>query len=176
MQTRMGKSLQGTALLWAALLLFTSGGCALWQPSLEAPRISLVNMVQQPSEGMEAAFGLELRLINPNDVALNLKGIDCRLEINDSTVAAGVSGEAAEVPALGTLVYPVTLYASASDFILLMVRLMADSRRAPADFELTYRLKGRLFLADGLPGLNRLTFSSTGDLLRLLEPPRPSAD
>ena len=172
MQIGMGKTLQRTALLWAALLLFTSAGCALWRPSLEAPRISLVNMVQQPSEGMEAAFGLQLRLINPNDVALSLKGIDCRLEINGSTVAAGVSGEAAEVPALGTLVYPVTLYASASDFIMLMVRLMADSRRAPEDFELTYRLKGRLFLADGLPGLNRLSFSSEGDLFKLLEPPQ----
>lgn len=176
MTTTGGRSLKATALPWAAILLFAVGGCAFWQPSLEAPRISLVNMVQQPSQGMEAAFGLELRLINPNDVSLNLKGIDCRLEINDSTVAAGVSGEAAEVPALGTLVYPVTLYASASDFIMLMVRLMADSRRGPEDFELNYRLKGRLFLADGLPGLNRLTFSSEGDLLKLVEPPRRSGD
>ena len=171
MTRTVGQSLTGTAWPWAAFLLFALGGCALWQPPLEAPRVSLVDIIQQPSEGMEAAFRLELRLINPNDVALNLKGIDCRLEINDSTVAAGVSGATAEVPALGTLVYPVTLYASASDFIMLMMRLVADSGRAPEDFELNYRLKGRLFLADGLPGLNRLTFRSEGDLLKLVEPP-----
>jgi LEA14-like dessication related protein len=153
------------------MLLLSMGGCASLRPSLEAPRISLVNMTQLPSEGMETAFQLELRLINPNDVPLNLKGVDCRLDINDSTIAAGVAGEIAEVPALGTLVYPVTIYASASDFIILMVRLMAESRQAPEDFELNYRLKGRVFLADGMPGLNRLTFSSEGDLLQLVAPP-----
>jgi LEA14-like dessication related protein len=120
---------------------------------------------------METTFQLELRLINPNDVAIDLKGIDCRLEINDTTIASGVSNEAAELPALGTLVYPVTVYASASDFIMLMVRLMAANRGAPEDFELNYSLLGRVFLAGGMPGLNRLTFKSEGDLLRLIEPP-----
>lgn len=156
--------------LGAILFLLSTGGCAALQPALEAPRISLVNMIQLPSEGMETIFQLELRLINPNDVPLNLKGIDCRLEVNDSTVAAGVSDERVALPALGTLVYPVTVYASASDFIMLMVRLMAQSGQAPEDFELSYRMKGRVFLADGMPGLNRLTFTSEGDLLRLLNP------
>ena len=90
-----------------------------------------------------------------------------------SRFASGVSNQAAELPALGTLVYPVTVYASASDFIILMVRLMADSHRSPQDVELTYSLRGRVFLADGMPGLNRLTFSSEGDLLKLIEPPEP---
>lgn len=157
----------------AVAILLATGGCASFYPSLEAPRISLVNMTQQASEGMETAFHLDLRLINPNDAPLNLKGIDCRLEINDSTIAAGVSGRRAEVPALGTIVYPVTIYASASDFILLMVRLMAESGRAPEDFEFSYRLKGRIFLANGMPGLNRLTFTSEGDLLKLVRPPEP---
>jgi len=148
----------------AAMLV---GGCASLRPSLESPRISLVSVTQQPSSGdMETAFQLELRLINPNDISLNLKGIDCRLEINDSTIASGVSNERMELPALGTLVYPVTVYASASDFIILMVRLMADSRRSPEDMELIYSLRGRVFLADGMPGLNMLRFSSEGDLLK----------
>lgn len=152
----------------AALLTWS---CATMGPSLEAPRVSLVNIIQQPSSGMETTFQLELRLINPNDVAINLKGIDCRLEINDTTIASGVSNEAAELPALGTLVYPVTAYASASDFIMLMVRLMAASNSTPEDFELNYSLLGRVFLADGMPGLNRLSFKSEGDLLKLIQPP-----
>jgi LEA14-like dessication related protein len=146
----------------AALLTWS---CATMGPSLEAPRVSLVNIIQQPSSGMETTFQLELRLINPNDVAINLKGIDCRLEINDTTIASGVSNEAAELPALGTLVYPVTAYASASDFIMLMVRLMAASNSTPEDFELNYSLLGRM------PGLNRLSFKSEGDLLKLIQPP-----
>lgn len=164
------RRLQPTVLLWG-VITFAMGGCAFMQPSLEAPRISLVNITQQPSKGMETAFDLELRLINPNDIPLNLKGIDCRLDINDSTIASGVSGQTAEIPALDTLVYPVTVYASASNFIMLMVRLLADGGHSPEDFELNYALKGRVFLADGLPGLNRLTFTSEGDLLKLVEPP-----
>jgi LEA14-like dessication related protein len=165
--------IQGGAVFLGALALLAMAGCAALGPALEAPRISLVNMTQRSSSDMETVFQLELRLINPNDVPLDLKGIDCRLEINDSTIASGVSNQAAELPALGTLVYPVTVYASASDFIFLMVRMMAASHRAPEDFELTYRLEGRVFLADALPGLNRLTFTSEGDLLKLIEPPQP---
>jgi hypothetical protein len=48
---------------------------------------------------------------------------------------------------------------------------MAANRGAPEDFELNYSLLGRVFLAGGMPGLNRLTFKSEGDLLRLIEPP-----
>lgn len=146
-------------------------GCATMRPSLEPPRVSLVNLSQQPSNGMETAFLMELRLINPNDVAINLKGIDCRLEINDSTIASGVSNEAATLPGLGTIVYPVTAYSSASDFIMLMVRLMADSTGSPEDFELNYSLRGRVHLANGMAGLNRLSFKSEGDLLKLIQPP-----
>jgi len=153
--------------------LLLMGGCATLNPSLEAPRISLIDMTPLPSEGMESAFELTLRLINPNDVPLNLKGIDCRLEINDSTIASGVSNQAAELPALGTLIYPVSVYASASDFLILMVRLMAGSHRSPEDFELIYSLEGRVFLADAVPGLNRLSFSAEGDLLKLITPPQP---
>jgi LEA14-like dessication related protein len=165
--------LTGARGVLVVLGLVLIGGCASLNPSLEPPRISLVSMTPQPASDMESVFQLELRLINPNDVPLDLKGIDCRLEINDSTIASGVSNQAAELPALGTLVYPVTVYASASDFILLMVRLMAGSHRSPEDIELTYRLAGRVFLADALPGLNRLTFTSEGDLLKLIEPPQP---
>ena len=163
----------GAMALSVVLSLLLMGGCASLNSSLEPPRISLVSMTQEPSSDMETTFQLELRLINPNDAPLNLKGIDCRLEINDSTIASGVSNQAAELPALGTLVYPVTVYASASDFIILMVRLMAGGHRSPEDFELTYRLAGRVFLADAIPGLNRLSFASEGDLLKLIEPPQP---
>lgn len=159
------------AIFLVALVSLLLCGCATMGTSLEAPRISLVNIIQQPSDGMETTFQMELRLINPNDVAIKLKGIDCRLEINDSTIASGVSNEAAELPSLGTIVYPVTAYASASDFIMLMVRLMAANRDSPENFELNYSLRGRVFLADGMPGLNRLSFKSEGDLLKLIQPP-----
>ena len=160
------------AVFLMTLATLLAWSCATMGPSLEAPRVSLVNIIQQPSSGMETTFKLELRLINPNDVAINLKGIDCRMEINDTTIASGVSNEAAELPALGTLVYPVTAYASASDFIMLMVRLMAANSGAPEDFELNYSLRGQVFLTDGIPGLNRLTFKSEGDLLKLIQPPQ----
>jgi len=164
------KRLRPTLFLLSIAAMLT-WSCATMGPSLEAPRVSLVNIIQQPSSGMETTFQLELRLINPNDVAIDLKGVDCRLEINDTTIASGVSNEAAALPALGTLVYPVTAYASASDFIMLMVRLMASSSESPENFELNYSLRGRVFMADGMPGLNRLSFKSEGDLLKLIQTP-----
>jgi LEA14-like dessication related protein len=158
-----------------ALALLPLAGCATMSPSLEAPRINLVDLRPQPAKGLETAFDLQLRLINPNDVALKIKGIDCRLELNEATIVSGVSNRAVELPALGTIVYPVTAYSSASNFIFLFLRLVASGNRSPDDLELNYSLQGRVFLADGVPGLNRLSFKSEGDLLKLIQPPPKSS-
>jgi hypothetical protein len=40
---------------------------------------------------------------------------------------------------------------------------------------LTYALRGKIFLDEELPGLDRLPFETEGDLLKLRRSPRPSS-
>jgi len=157
----------------AGMLIY---GCASLGPSMESPRISLVSMRSLPAESgdLETVFQIDLRLINPNDVPLKIRGIDCQLDINNSTLAAGVSDQEVTVPRLGTAVVPVTVYASMSDFVWALFRMLSTHSGRAERFDLNYTLHGRVFLAEGLPGLNRLTFETHGDLTQIMNPPVPS--
>ena len=101
-------------------LLLSAGliaGCAGLGKPLETPRVSLSNIQVQESKGLETAFLVHLRVTNPNDVDLDIKGVDCDLEINGKPFAYGISNTQVKVPAFGSETIPVTVYSSVIDII-----------------------------------------------------------
>ncbi|MBL0715993.1 MAG: LEA type 2 family protein [Desulfosarcina sp.] len=149
-------------------------GCATLDSTIEPPHISLVNITPLSSDNLESAFRLDLRLINPNDRTFRIRGLECKLEINGSTIAAGVSDAATELPRLGTTVMPVTVYTSMTDFMWLMFRMISQQKSHREELKLAYTLRGNLFLDESLPGLGRLPFETEGDLIKL-RPSKPPA-
>jgi LEA14-like dessication related protein len=130
-------------------------GCAVFNKSLESPRISLSDLTVQESTGFEAKFEIQLRVLNPNDIDLNIQGIDCTLEINDKPFASGLAKAEVRVPAYGSATMPVTMYSS----IFNIARGLLD---LPLREELSYLLKGRLRL-DGTERLpSKVSFKSEG--------------
>ena len=157
--------------LWVLLLTLLIGGlpwgCASLDEGIEPPHISLVKITPLKSSDLESAVQLHLRLVNPNDRTFRIRGVTCKLDINGSTIAAGSSNTALELPQLGTAVMPVTVYTSMTDFMWLMFRMMSAAPEKRESLELTYAIRGKLFLDDTLPGLGRLTFETQGDLIKL---------
>ena len=142
-----------TVIVCACLLC----GCAVFNKSLESPHISLSDLTVQESTGFEAVFEVQLRVLNPNDIDLNIQGIDCKLEINDKPFAYGLSKVVVKVPAYGTATMPVTMYSS----IFNIARGLID---LPLREEMSYRLKGRLRL-DGTERLpTKVSFKSEGSI------------
>lgn len=142
-------------------------GCATLEDGIEPPHISLVNITPLKSNNLENAVQLDLRLVNPNDRSFRIRGIECKLEINGNTIAAGASNTATELPQLGTVIMPVTVYTSMTDFMWLMFRMMSQPPDRREELKLTYALRGKIFLDDALPGLDRLPFKTEGDLIKL---------
>ena len=142
-------------------------GCASLEDGIEPPHISLVKITPLKSDNLESAVQLHLRLVNPNDRAFRIRGITCKLDINGSTIAAGSSDTAAELPELGTTVIPITVYTSMTDFMWLMFRMMSTAPENREEHQLTYAIRGKIFLDDALPGLDRLPFETKGDLIKL---------
>jgi len=171
-----GPAPRGSGLLLAAALLTALCGCAAFSPSLEKPRLHLVDL--QPAAGgpMEAAFRMVLRIMNPNDTALQVQGLGCELDINGRTLAAGVSDAQVVVPRYGTALVPVTVYSGASDVLLVMLRLARDTERRGSPPEIRYRLAGHLRIGSSAGGGSyRLCFASEGDfdLRELTQNPPP---
>ncbi len=142
---------------WAAFIFIALmiSGCAVFGKSLEAPRITLSNLTAQESTGFESVFQIQIRVMNPNDIDLNIQGVDCKLDINDKPFAYGLSQAKVTVPAYGSATMPMTLYSSIFD----IARGILD---VSITKEMTYRLKGRVRL-DGTVRLpSKLKFKSEG--------------
>jgi LEA14-like dessication related protein len=130
-------------------------GCAGLGKPLETPRVSLSNIQAQESKGLETAFLVHLRVTNPNDVDLEIKGVDCDLDINGKPFAYGISNTQVKVPAFGSETIPVTVYSSVLDIVKGLFGLQHRE-------DLSYQVKGKVRMAGGGLMPSTLPFDSQG--------------
>lgn len=139
-------------LLW----LLLPAGCATLRGYKEPPRVTLVSIRPLDMTLLEQRYALQLRILNPNDVALPLQGMDYRIEINGSEFAYGVSRQSVTVPAHGEAMLDVTVSSTLLDVLR---QVQGAGRSTPP--ALTYRISGALDLAHGP---HRLPFVYSGEL------------
>ena len=104
-----------------------------------------------------------LRVINPNDFPLKIRGIACDLEINDQHFGSGVTADAATIPPFETRTLPIVVYASVIDLFRGFLTLPGKER-------LSYRISGSVrIIAGALP--TSVPFDTEGkiDLLPLAQ-------
>ena len=144
-------------------LLFLSG-CAGIYGLKEDPKISIADIRIQEVKALEGIFLIKLRILNPNDVNLDLRGINCDLEINKRHFASGVGDSNQVVPAYGTTIVPVEVYASVLDLISSVADLMHSAGKIPSkDHPLPYTLLGTVRV--GIHGFTKeIPFKSSGEI------------
>lgn len=139
------------------LPLLTIAGCAGIGKRLEPPRVQLATIRVEEFNVLETVFEVRLRVFNTNDVALQIRGIECELEINDQPFAIGVSDADVEIPSYGTQLVPLKVYAAVLDII-------KSARHMQDQDQIKYQIKGKVRLGAGsIPGL--LPFESEGQLV-----------
>jgi LEA14-like dessication related protein len=139
----------------AISILWGLSGCAGVGKPLESPRISLANLQAQESTGFETVFLVQLRILNPNEVDLDIRGVDCELEVNGRPFAYGISNTAVKVPAFGSETVPVTVYSSVIDIVRGVFGWQGRE-------ELSYHLKGKVRVEGGAWMPSALRFDSQG--------------
>ena len=95
----MGPTSRWVTMAVAALVL-ACAGCSALLPKLETPRLSLVSLKMQDMNFFEQRLLVRLRVQNPNDIALPVKGINVNFELS----AVGQGGGNTMVVANGTAV------------------------------------------------------------------------
>jgi LEA14-like dessication related protein len=136
----------------ACLLL---GGCSLLVPKLETPKLSVVNVELQKSDLWEQRLRVRMRVVNPNDRPIPVKGLTCALEVQGQELAHGVSGASFNVPAFGEAEFDMNMTANMASALL---RLLG--RGEPLGEQVEYRVKGRISLSEGL--LRSIPFEDRG--------------
>jgi LEA14-like dessication related protein len=140
-------------------------GCAGLGKPLKSPEIRLAGLNVENAELFETVLQLNLRVINANDIPLEIKGIECDLEINGKSVASGVSGTSVKIPAFGSNLVTITVYSSVFNIATTFIRFMQrEMQNTSETIDISYGLKGRIHLAGRALIPSSLPFKSSGNL------------
>jgi len=150
--------------VWAGFLVLTWTGCAGLGPSLQAPDILLVGLLVEEVDLFETVLQLKLRVINVNDIPLMLKGIQCKLELNDKSVATGVSRTPVNIPALGSDTVSVKVYSSMFNIASSFFRMVQNEADRTGNPDFTYQLSGRIHLETSGLTPSTIPFKTTGKI------------
>ena len=116
----------------AALVLMT--GLAL----VTKPEIALANVEMLKANLWEQSFRLRLRVDNPNDRSLPIRGMQYQIYLNDARLATGVSDQAFTVPAYGSEYFELNVRSNLWRHIGDIVRLV-ETQQA-----IDYRIEGHI--------------------------------
>jgi LEA14-like dessication related protein len=129
----------------AALLLSLMGGCSLLVPHFETPKLSVVNVELQRSDLWEQRMKVRMRVENPNDRPIPVKGLTVALDVQGQELAHGVSGASFNVPALGEAEFDMNMTANMAGALL---KLLGSNNQVRDSVD--YRVRGKLSLSEGL--------------------------
>jgi len=157
---------RGLLLVLLVAVLGMAAGCAVLPGRPEPPRVSLIGLNLLSMELFEQRYQVRLRLKNPNDFDLPVRGMDFRLDINGEAFADGVSNRSLTVPAFGEEVVELEV---SSNLLQVFRQLQSlQGKRAPG---LAYRITGRV--AVGGYG-QRLPFDYSGEFALPTGEPSPA--
>lgn len=142
------------SLMLLAVAALTLTGCS-WLQRTDPPKVTLVGVEPAAGEGLEARMQLKLRVLNPNDAAINYNGIYVELEVMARSFASGASNESGTVPAFGEAVITVPVTVSAFSIAREAMGLFSGKSMD----KITYAMHGKLSSTSGA-----LRFSSQGEL------------
>ena len=129
----------------AALLL--SAGCARFGARLEPPLLSVVGVEIARGDLFEQRFKARMRVQNPNDRSIAVRGVSYTLQIGGEELGRGLSGSSFTVPALGEAEFDMLVTMNLAGTLM---RLLERARSDGLPDSLSYRLRGEVKLAEGL--------------------------
>lgn len=133
-------------------------GCASLLPRLQTPQLSLVGVQLQDASVFEQRLLVRLRVQNPNDMVLPVRGITVNFALEGEEFAQGVSSRDFDVPALGEAEFDMLVTANAATALL---RVLSQGH-GKAGGTLHYRIRGDLKTSLGL--LRSVPFDEKGSI------------
>lgn len=135
----------GTWLLVLSVSLL--GGCAALGlgPSYTKPEIALANVEMLKSNLWEQSFRLRLRVDNPNERALPIRGMHYVVYLNGTKLATGVSDSAFDVPAYGSEYFDLHVRSNLWRHLGDLAKMV--DRQQPVDYLLEGHIRTGLFLS-----------------------------
>ncbi len=123
-------------------ILTTLSGCALFLPKLTPPQLAVIGVQVRRADFWSQRLAVRLRVTNPNDRNLPVKGLSYALDIDGQRFANGTSSQSFIVPARGTAEFTTDLTADMTGAVL---TILSRGQHRPVH----YRLRGKVQLSSG---------------------------
>jgi len=123
------------------LLALIAVGCAAFVPKLKTPHLAIESVELEHGDLLTQYLKVRMRVANPNDMALPIKGLSYRIEVDGEELARGVSSAAFTVPPLGEADFDMDVTANLAGAL---IRLLAHR-----DSGIDYHITGKVDLARG---------------------------
>jgi LEA14-like dessication related protein len=127
--------------------------CAAMLPRLEPPQLTVTQVELIGGNLQQQQVHLTLHVINPNARAIDVRGIDCNLELSGEAFATGSTEAAFTLPASGETDFGLNVTAHLDTAL---VALMSGLGHRTVD----YRMYGQVHLGSGL--MRNIPFEQKG--------------
>ncbi|HEV2229594.1 MAG TPA: LEA type 2 family protein [Steroidobacteraceae bacterium] len=128
-------------------------GCALFLPKLQTPRLAIVNVEVLRANLLQQQLRVRMRVENPNDRSLSVKGLSYTVYLGGQEFATGASDASFVVPALGAAEFNMDVNANAAGALFTILS-------KPHGQGIDYRMRGRVELTHGW--LRSIPFEQNG--------------
>ncbi len=142
-----------------ALLVFVPlavAACTGMPARVEPPSVTVSDVRMGTAGVFEQQFFVKLRIQNPNDNDLQIKGSSFELELNDQPFAKGVSAQSVTVPRFGSEFVEIEAVSSLGNILRQAGTMTSDAGME----KFRYRIKGKLATRNA----GSLPFDERGDL------------
>lgn len=134
--------------------------CAVFGPRLEAPKLAVANVELVKGDFFEQRLRARMRVQNPNDRELRVRGVTYTIELGGEELGRGLSGSSFVVPARGEAEFDMLVTANLAGTLLKLLERARQDGRAPS--EISYVLRGEVKLDSGL--VRTVPFNEKGQL------------
>jgi len=117
-------------------------GCAGIMPALTKPAVTVSNLRVEEIRPFETTLSVSLRIINPNEFPLTIRGVTCNVSLNGEKFGTGVSDTTVQIPPFETAVTPISVYSS-------MISLIRGFMKLHSKNQLSYEIEGALRIKAG---------------------------
>ncbi|MEY2853912.1 MAG: hypothetical protein RL030_1044 [Pseudomonadota bacterium] len=143
----------GLRKLMAVAVFIVLAGCG-GITDLQAPQLDVVDVKLLGGDLSGQQLRVRMRVTNPNDRELPVKGITYRMEVGGEQFASGAAESSFIVPALGSTEFDMSMNADMAGAVF---RLLGSGRKLD---NVDYRLSGKVSLSSGV--LRSVPFDQKG--------------
>lgn len=136
-------------------------GCSAFSTKLETPKLSIIGAEIVKSDLFEQRLRARMRVQNPNDRELAVKGITYTIEVGGEEFGRGMSGSSFVVPRMGEAEFDMIVTANMAGTLLRLINKSQKEGGGVPD-TVPYRIVGKVSLSSGF--MRSIPFEENGQL------------